>query len=186
VAFTRMSTPVGNGTGIECVSSDLIRQSYSEAGGRGAGRGSHKRRDRGLPSGESETKMTQERKIIRAKVDCWNRPSSSAMSDRPCKMMGYSRDSFCCQVRFDQRIPFIHSLSSVSFRLFCIDAPGESRCVWRHCAKQTRIRWRFGQNHDAAFASFAETPGANPICRVAASHLLERRSGTWRYRCRRR
>ena len=37
--------------------------------------------------------MTQEQKIIRAKVKgCWSWPNSSAMSARPAEMMGYSRD----------------------------------------------------------------------------------------------
>ena len=53
-----------------------------------------------------------------------------------------------------------------------------SRYGWHAHANKLVYGWRFGQNHDAAFASCARPQGASPIFTAAASHLVERRSAT--------
>ena len=130
--------------------------------------------------------MTQEQKIIRAKVGLLELAKQLGNVSQACKMMGYSRDSFyrfkrmrAFVVKFDLisaslSLPYFYQLLSVAFDALQV----RSRCGWRHYANKLVYGWRFGQNHDAAFASFARPQGASPICTAAASHLLERRSAT--------
>src|SRR5262249_33057931 len=70
------------------------RSWFSEAGAGGRDAVLTPSWDRGPPFGVTETTMTQEQKIIRAKVGLLELAKQLGNVSQACKMMGYSRDSF--------------------------------------------------------------------------------------------
>ena len=81
---------------ISCNSLDLIRQTLlvSEAEPEGGARFSPRAGTAPRPSAERRSRMTQEQKIIRAKVGLLELAKQLGNVSQACKMMGYSRDSF--------------------------------------------------------------------------------------------
>src|SRR5215472_12497237 len=95
----KLALAIGLAVHVMCVSLNLIRQSLLvfRSGCRGAGRGSHPRvgtATRPPAPGTETTTMTQEQKIIRAKVGLLELAKQLGNVSQACKMMGYSRDSF--------------------------------------------------------------------------------------------